>query len=393
MPKRIKGPKKSTNKNFEILKKQRKKGQKFSEIGEKIIRQTNVNKNQNLQQKVKSEEIMSANTFFGYTAHSQAAPAPGFNTGVAPPPPGAAYPAAASGAVTPTVVITAQPQVASGAVAANQFVAQSQPQAPPPPSGTPYRPAVIAYSAYQHPQNINAATYVMAPPTAASTPVVVTSVYPTAMQHQINATYVMAPPTAASTPVVTSVYPTMTYHPYPPPATPTVAAAAAAAAAAQVQVYEAANTNYCQAPVSSGVQVSYTIGGAHYTARPTYSAGSNQMVSRPTIPTFSYGQQKAAYSYGGPSHTVAAANLKSNLYALPPSSVAPNTATTPVSHPAWTHHNNTIVKMQHGGQHLGGQMMTQIRQPKPPRPPPKPQQLHYCDVCKISCAGPQTYQV
>ena len=21
--------------------------------------------------------------------------------------------------------------------------------------------------------------------------------------------------------------------------------------------------------------------------------------------------------------------------------------------------------------------------------PPKPQQLHYCDVCKISCAGPQ----
>ncbi|CAH1971369.1 unnamed protein product [Acanthoscelides obtectus] len=24
--------------------------------------------------------------------------------------------------------------------------------------------------------------------------------------------------------------------------------------------------------------------------------------------------------------------------------------------------------------------------------PPKPQQLHYCDVCKISCAGPQTYR-
>lgn len=26
-----------------------------------------------------------------------------------------------------------------------------------------------------------------------------------------------------------------------------------------------------------------------------------------------------------------------------------------------------------------------------PKPPPKPQQLHYCDVCKISCAGPQVY--
>ncbi|XP_042905081.1 zinc finger RNA-binding protein isoform X2 [Parasteatoda tepidariorum] len=27
-----------------------------------------------------------------------------------------------------------------------------------------------------------------------------------------------------------------------------------------------------------------------------------------------------------------------------------------------------------------------------PKLPPKPQQLHYCEVCKISCAGPQTYQ-
>jgi len=24
-----------------------------------------------------------------------------------------------------------------------------------------------------------------------------------------------------------------------------------------------------------------------------------------------------------------------------------------------------------------------------PKPPPKPPQIHYCDVCKISCAGPQ----
>ncbi|XP_003742923.1 zinc finger RNA-binding protein [Galendromus occidentalis] len=27
-----------------------------------------------------------------------------------------------------------------------------------------------------------------------------------------------------------------------------------------------------------------------------------------------------------------------------------------------------------------------------PKLPPKPQQLHYCEVCKISCAGPQTYK-
>lgn len=27
-----------------------------------------------------------------------------------------------------------------------------------------------------------------------------------------------------------------------------------------------------------------------------------------------------------------------------------------------------------------------------PKPQPKPQQIHYCEVCKISCAGPQTYR-
>lgn len=32
-----------------------------------------------------------------------------------------------------------------------------------------------------------------------------------------------------------------------------------------------------------------------------------------------------------------------------------------------------------------------IKQPRL-KPQPKPQQLHYCDVCKISCAGPQTYR-
>lgn len=30
--------------------------------------------------------------------------------------------------------------------------------------------------------------------------------------------------------------------------------------------------------------------------------------------------------------------------------------------------------------------------PVKPRPAPKPPQLHYCEVCKISCAGPQTYK-
>lgn len=30
-----------------------------------------------------------------------------------------------------------------------------------------------------------------------------------------------------------------------------------------------------------------------------------------------------------------------------------------------------------------------LKQPFRPKQPPKQQQVHYCDVCKISCAGPQ----
>ena len=81
---------------------------------------------------------MAANNFFGYTTHTQATPAAGYNTGVAPP---TAYPtpgAATGVAVTPSVAVAAQPPPA-GSVAANQFVAQSQPTAPPPqpPQGKP----------------------------------------------------------------------------------------------------------------------------------------------------------------------------------------------------------------------------------------------------------------
>jgi len=44
-----------------------------------------------------------------------------------------------------------------------------------------------------------------------------------------------------------------------------------------------------------------------------------------------------------------------------------------------------------GGPPQGGGGLGMARQPRP-KLPPKPQQLHYCDVCKISCAGPQTFK-
>ena len=71
------------------------------------------------------------------------------------------------------------------------------------------------------------------------------------------ATYVMAPPTASASPIVTptSVYPTSTYHPYPPPqATPV------AAAAAPVQVYDAnTKTSYYAQPPVSPIKNAFTL--------------------------------------------------------------------------------------------------------------------------------------
>jgi len=306
---------------------------------------------------------MAANNFFGYAAHSQATTGAGvYNAGVAPPPP-TAYPtvaaAAAGVAVTPSVAVAAQPpQVPAGSVAASQFVAQTQPAAPPPqpPGGPAFRPgtALIALTAYQQQPGVNPATYVMAPPTASASPIV--------------------------TP--TSVYPTSTYHPYPPPqATPV------AAAAAPVQVYDA-NTKtsyYAQPPVSSVAPVTYALVEAHYQARPTYSASSNPPMSRPQQNdmrvSYTYGQPPTScYSYGGPTAASAPPPLKSNMYSLRPSvsSVAPNST--------YGIHGSTLNTL------VRGPTPQAVRPVKPPKPPPKPQQLHYCEVCKISCAGPQTYK-
>ena len=126
--------------------------------------------------------------------------------------------------------------------------------------------------------------------------------------------------------------------------------------------------------------MTYALGDAHYQARPTYSASSNPPMSRPQQNvmrvSYTYGQPPtSSYSYG-PSDGAAVASvapgpLKTNLYAIPPSS----SSTT-----SWA------VAAARGSQPV-------VRPPvKPPKPPPKLQQLHYCDVCKISCAGPQTYK-
>ncbi|CAG9864119.1 unnamed protein product [Phyllotreta striolata] len=76
--------------------------------------------------------------------------------------------------------------------------------------------------------------------------------------------------------------------------------------------------------------------------------------------------------------------------------VQPVTQTTAAAQPT-TQAKATMYVAQQGGQHKPGGWQNfrkaglgakNIRT----KAPPKPQQLHYCEVCKISCAGPQTYQ-
>jgi hypothetical protein len=56
--------------------------------------------------------------------------------------------------------------------------------------------------------------------------------------------------------------------------------------------------------------------------------------------------------------------------------------------PAWQGYKKSSGPGGMGNQGVGGSGFKN----KFIKKPPQPQQLHYCDVCKISCAGPQTYR-
>ncbi|CAL9707988.1 unnamed protein product [Knipowitschia caucasica] len=97
---------------------------------------------------------------------------------------------------------------------------------------------------------------------------------------------------------------------------------------------------------------------------PTYSQSSTYSNSAVTYSGTSYsGYEAAVYS------------AASNYYQQQQKQAAAAVAATS----AWT--GNTFTKKPSFPN-------KQLR----PKQPPKPPQIHYCDVCKISCAGPQTYK-
>eukprot|EP00095_Tigriopus_kingsejongensis_P000452 maker-scaffold217_size252476-snap-gene-0.14 protein:Tk00452 transcript:maker-scaffold217_size252476-snap-gene-0.14-mRNA-1 annotation:"zinc finger rna-binding protein" len=292
---------------------------------------------------------MAANNFFGYPApHGaptySATPNPVAPGGYAPGPAAVAVPAAPAGVPPAAAPPTAVAYNAATAV-------------------TSYRaaPAVVAYSAYQPPHQ-NTVSYAAAPAASVPAPPVVTAAYPGNTnygQYQAAAAQPVYDPTKQAT---------ATYNPY-----------------------------------TSNVTVSYSVSDAHYQARPVYSNNSTvNVVAGPaviTAPRSSYttygpSSSTSSFTYGAPApmNPACAVGPKANMY--PPNMGMPPQpqAMAKVPNPHWVRPGQPPPHL-----HVGQPRMVGHQPPNNPRMfkqrvTPKPQQLHYCEVCKISCAGPQTYK-
>ncbi|KAF2366065.1 DZF domain [Trinorchestia longiramus] len=160
-------------------------------------------------------------------------------------------------------------------------------------------------------------------------------------------------PAAAAAAAAAAVYDTKTYYGQP---------AAAAAATAATPYTAAAETHY----QSSALRQS----SAAAAAAPKTSYATGYSVSSASQAPYN------STSYTAQSTT--AANKGSTGLYMQQSVQAATTSAVKTGGSTW----QTIKKSgQYGG----------IRHNQK-KPAPRPQQLHYCDVCKISCAGPQTYR-
>ncbi|EDW70530.1 zinc finger RNA-binding protein isoform X1 [Drosophila virilis] len=149
-----------------------------------------------------------------------------------------------------------------------------------------------------------------------------------------------------------------------------------------MQSYDATKTFYQQAPASystaSAAAAAAAVSKTHYSAPPVKNPNSAQK-----------GMGKIDKSNGGakPPPNVAGGNNYSGydtaLYNAASMYVAQQ-------HPGQKPNGggNSWYQRKMGPTIPGAVALRGLR----PKAPPRPQQLHYCEVCKISCAGPQTYR-
>ncbi|XP_064548349.1 zinc finger RNA-binding protein 2 [Drosophila montana] len=148
-----------------------------------------------------------------------------------------------------------------------------------------------------------------------------------------------------------------------------------------MQSYDATKTFYQQAPASyntaSSAAAAAAVSKTHYSAPPVKNPNSSQK-----------GMGKMDKSNGNKPPNAAGGNNYSGydtaLYNAASMYVAQQ-------HPGQKPNgggNNSWYQRKMGPTIPGAVALRGLR----PKAPPRPQQLHYCEVCKISCAGPQTYR-
>ncbi|XP_059479660.1 zinc finger RNA-binding protein isoform X4 [Neocloeon triangulifer] len=167
--------------------------------------------------------------------------------------------------------------------------------------------------------------------------------------------------------------------------------------------YDGSKTYYQQPAVAATASGTYSGAETHYqakfsaAAKPAFSTPSSSynVTTRQVTPTTT---PKATNAYGNAGYNNQGAGNYATGYAAP--AQANNTGYDTALYNAATMYvqqqSQAQVKPQTGvantWQFKKGNLGGQACKLNKPKQPPKPQQLHYCDVCKISCAGPQTYR-
>jgi len=311
---------------------------------------------------------MAANNYYGIPVHGQAG----------------SYTAAATAyQATPGAVgYTAVGHATAAANAATSYAQRVQP------SASAAAQAAAAYSAYPQSAPTYAATAAPAAPIVAAT---ANTAYSYPAQYAAAAQQLS---TAAAAQQLST------------------AAAQQQAAAAQQQAAAAAAAGTAAAyyPRQSIASVTYSNIENAYQTQPTYSHAAHAQLAavaaRPAMAatgtarsvssylpaytsayTYAAGTPTTSYSY----QTNATAAAKPSIYVQPQQAATINLTPVQVG-PAKVGTWRAVKPVSAVAQSAVAAAAAASRVYKPSRIPPKPQQLHYCEVCKISCAGPQTYK-
>ena len=135
-------------------------------------------------------------------------------------------------------------------------------------------------------------------------------------------------------------------------------------------------------PVTSYVPApAYT---SAYSSSAAYTPTTSYSYQHTTMPTTSYPPPILTYPQPGQIPSAVTAAAKPNIYVQPQPAATINIV--PAAGAPKVGQWRAVKPSGPPGVQQGARVF------KGPRIPPKPQQLHYCEVCKISCAGPQTYK-